>query len=292
MEMFQFDFMIRALIAGLVVGMVCPAVGVFLVMRRYSFMADTLAHVSLAGVAVGVMLNIYPGLTTLALALVAAVVIERLRAGQRLYGEAVLALVMSGGLALAVVLISLARGFNIDVFGYLFGSILTVSTADLWLILSLGVVVLGVIAYLFKEFYFISFDEECARVSGLAVDKLNFIFILLIAVTVSIAMRVVGTLLVSALMVIPVTTSLLVAKSFKQVFYTSVILGVAAALGGLTASYYVDIAAGGSIVLTAVVFFCACLAGKRLRETVVRRKLAKDSEKKLKTVPELQRNAS
>lgn len=265
MSLLQYDFMVRALLAGLMVGVICPAVGVFLVMRRYAYMADTLSHVSLAGIAAGLLLGLFPPLTTLVLALLAALVIERLRATGRLYGEAVLALVMSSGLALAVVLISFARGFNIDLMSYLFGSILTVGPADLLLILLVGLLVLGMVACYYKELYFISFDEECARVAGLPVDRLNLLFILAVALTVSVALRVVGTLLVGALMVIPVLTAQLLAGSFRQVFVGALALGVAVSLGGLTASYYLGTASGGSIVLLAAALFVLVQAGTALR---------------------------
>jgi zinc transport system permease protein len=280
--MFEYEFMVRAMLAGLVAGIICPAVGVFVVMRRYSFMADTLAHVSLAGVAAGALLGVYPAVTTLGFAMAAATVIEKLRSGPRLYGEAVLALMMSGGLALAVVLISLSRGMSIDIFGYLFGSVLTVSPGDLWLIAGLGCAVLAVIILFYKELYYISFDEEAARVAGLPVDRLNFIFVLLVAVTVAVSMRIVGTLLVSALMVIPVLTALLVAGSFRSAFITAVFLGVVSVALGLTGSYYLGIAAGGAVVLTALVFFVLTLGGKQLRQAWQRRLLAPGAPKKVK----------
>ncbi|WP_238455535.1 metal ABC transporter permease [Desulfolucanica intricata] len=272
--MFQYDFMIRALIAGAVVGIICPAVGVFLVLRRYSFMADTLAHVSLAGVAVGFYLGIYPMVTTVLTAVLAALGVERLRSGRRLPGEAVLALVMSGGLALAVVLVSMARGFNIDLFGYLFGSILTVGPQDLWIIGILGLLVLLVIALLFKEFSLMAFDEDYARVAGLPYDRLNLIFILLIALTVAVALRVVGTLLVGALMVIPVLTALLVAGSFRRVFAVAIILGLGAVLIGLPVSYFLGIPSGGAVVLTALAGFALVYALKQLKEALFKKTVA------------------
>lgn len=264
LEMFSYDFMVRALAAGLMVGVMCPAVGVFLVLRRYAFMADTLAHVSLAGVALGMILGFFPPLTTLAVTVLAALVIERLRAAGRLYGEAILAMVMASGLALAVVLISLMRGFNVDIMGYLFGSILTVGPGDLLPILVVGAVVLGLLAYFYKELFFISFDEECARVAGLPVDRLNLLFICLVALTVSVGLRVVGSLLVSALMVIPVLTAQLLSGSFRRLFWLSLVLGVTVCFWGLTLSYRLGTAAGGSIVLLAAAVFGLVQAGTAL----------------------------
>ncbi len=283
-EIFSYDFMVRALLAGLTVGVLCPAVGVFLVMRRYAFMADTLAHVSLAGVALGMILGISPSVTTLGVALAAALGIERLRAAGRLHGEAILALVMSSGLALAVVLISLARGFNVDVMGYLFGSILTVGPGDLLLILVVGAVVLGLLAFFYKELFFIAFDEECARVTGLPVDRLNVLFILLVALTVSVAARVVGILLVSALMVIPVLTAQLLSGSFRRLFWFSLALGVTVCFWGLVLSYHLGTAPGGSIVLLTAALFVLAQGGTAVWRARQRRRLATATEEKLPLV--------
>jgi zinc transport system permease protein len=257
-EMLCYDFMVRALIAGFVTGLICPAMGVFLVLRRYAFMADTLAHISLAGVAFGLWIGVaaeFSPLLTLVVAVIGALIVDHLRTHSRLSADALLALLMSGGLALAVVFFGLARGGALDITSYLFGSLMTVSTRDLWLILIVGAAVLLFLIVLAKELYFICSDEEAARVSGLPVDLLNRIFILLVAMTVAVSLRVVGTLLVGALMVIPVLTSLIVGRSFRQVIYLSLVLGALSSLLGLTASYQFGLAAGGCVVLVALAFF-------------------------------------
>ncbi len=267
MEMFHYDFIIRALVAGLAIGVVCPALGVFLVLRRYSFMADTLAHISLAGVALGLWLgaaSAFLPLLTLLVALLGALVVDRLRVRQKLSPEALLALVMSGGLALAVIFFGLARGSALDITSYLFGSLLTVGPGELRLILAVAGGVLVLLTLFYKEFYFICFDEESARVAGLPVDRLNLLFMFMVALTVAASLRVVGTLLVGALMVIPVLSALLVAGSFRQVVLISVGLGMLATLLGLTASYQGGLAAGGCIVLTALFFFGTIAGAKTL----------------------------
>lgn len=267
LEMLHYDFMIRALIAGLATGIACPALGVFIVLRRYSFMADTLAHISLAGMALGLWLGVAAPLLpllTLAAALSGALAVDRLRARQRLSPEALLALVMSGGLALAVIFFGLTRRAALDITSYLFGSILTVGPADLGLILAVAGGVLGLLALFYKEFYFICSDEESARVGGLPVDRLNLLFIFMAALLVAVSLRIVGTLLVGALMVIPVLTALLVAGSFRQTVLLSMGFGVLAALLGLTASYHLGIAAGGCIVMTTLIFFGAVAGAKAL----------------------------
>lgn len=267
MAMLHYDFMIRALIAGLVIGMICPALGVFLVIRRYSFMADTIAHISLAGVAVGLWLGVassISSLLTIIVAVLGALAVDYLRAHTSLSADALLALMMSGGLALAIIFFGLAKGAPMDITSYLFGSLMTVSSGDLRLILVVAGIVLLFLVLLYKELYFICSDEVYARVSGLPVDQLNLIFVFLVAITVAISLRVVGTLLVGALMVIPVLASLIIGRSFKQVFCFSLVLGIISTLLGLTASYQCGLAAGGCVVLTALFFFVLFYTVKQL----------------------------
>ena len=258
-DFLEYGFMTRALIAGTVAGLLCPAIGVFLVLRRYSLMADSLAHISLAGIALGLVLGVYPLATALVVAVIAAVLMEWLRSERNLYSEATLAMFMATGLALALILLSLNRGLNANLFSYLFGSIIAVSWVDVASIVGLGLVVAVLIMLFYKELVFISFDEESARVGGLPVRALNMLLVVMAAVTVSIAMRVVGVLLVGALMVIPVITALQIAKSFRAALFSSMGLGVAAVLSGLTAAYQFDLAAGGAIVLAALAFFVLTL---------------------------------
>lgn len=256
--MFTYDFMLRALVAGLATGLVCPAVGVFLVLRRYSFMADTLSHISLAGVAIGLWLGVAAAISpflTITVAVVGALLVDRLRARQRLAPDSLLALMMSGGLAVAVIFFGLAKGASVDITSYLFGSILTVGEHDVWLILAVAAVVLALLTFFYKEFYYICADEESARVAGLPVEGLNLLFIIMVAVTVAVSLRVVGTLLVGALMVIPVLAALQVGRSFRQVIGISVLIGVASTLVGLIGSYQWGIATGGCIVITTLLIF-------------------------------------
>lgn len=256
--MFQYDFMIRALVAGLATGIICPAIGVFLVLRRYSFMADTLAHISLAGVALGLWLGIasaFSPVLTLIVAVLGAVLVDKMRLWQKGSADALLALIMSGGMALAVIFFGLARSVSLDITSYLFGSLLTVSGEDLLLILAVAGLVMAVIVIFYKELFAISFDEESARVAGLPVDKLNILFIFMVALTVAVSLRAVGTLLVGALMVIPVLAALHVANSFRQVVMIAVSIGITATLVGLVASYHFGIATGGCIVVTTLLIF-------------------------------------
>ena len=256
-EILQYGFMQRALLGGLMIGIIAPTIGVFLVLRRLSLIADTLAHVSLAGVALGFMFGLHPVLGALIVAVVGALGIERLRASGRLFGEAALAIFLSGGLAVAVVLIGLADGFSVDLFSYLFGAITAVQTRDLWIILALGLFVLAAVAAFYKELFAMTFDEEGARVQGVPVDALNTLITFLVAVTVVVAMRVVGVLLTSALVVIPAITALRLARSFRGTLLLAVAISVASGVAGMTAAFYLDLAAGGAIVLTSIAVFAA-----------------------------------
>lgn len=254
-EILSYGFMQRALLAGVMIGTIAPLIGVFIVLRRLSLIADTLAHVALAGIAAGLLLKTYPVAGALAAAVVGAVGIERLRVSGRLFGEAALAVFLSGGLAVAVVLISLARGFNVDLFAYLFGAITVVQPRDLWVILGLGLVVLAHVVVFYKELFAITFDEEGARVQGVPVDALNLLLTTLVAVTVVVTMRIVGILLTSALIVIPAITALRLARSFRSTLVMAVACSLAAVVAGTIAAFYLDLAAGGTIVLTALALF-------------------------------------
>ncbi len=254
-EIFQYDFMIRAFQAGIAIGIVAPLIGMFLVVRRYALMADTLAHVSFAGVAVGLLLAINPIFSAIALSVTAAIGIEGLRNSKRVFGESVLALFLSGSLAIAVVILSLAKGFNANLFSYLFGSITTVSPSDVWITVALAVVVFLNVFLLYKELFFVSFDEEVAQASGLPVKRLNLMMIMLAAVAVALSIRIVGVLLIGALMVIPVIAAMQYGRSFRTTLFISVTFSLISVIVGLYSSYYLDIASGGAIVLVALAIF-------------------------------------
>lgn len=255
MEIFQYNFMVRALIAGLIVAIIAPLIGNFLLIRRFSMVADTLSHIALVGVAVGLLTHTQPIIVTVILTSIAAILIEKIRNSQKIAGETVLAMFLPGGLATSIILISLTDGFNASLFSYLFGSITTVSSAEIWPMLILGLVIVGVVSVSYKPLLFASFDEEGAKLSGVKVKLLSYLLMTLTAITVSLAMRVVGILLIGALMVIPSVTGMQVAKSFKQSFFYAIIFAVLAVFFGLMGAFYLNIPAGGTIVLTALIIF-------------------------------------
>jgi len=263
-EFLQFGFMQRAFAAGAVMAIVCPLIGVFLVPRRLSLIADTLAHVALAGVAIGLLVGASPIVGALIVTVVGALGMERLRSHGALQGDAALAVFLSGGFALAVVLISLARGFNADLFAILFGSILTVSPADVWLISALGAMVVATILLSYRRLFVITLHEDLARTSGVPVTVLNLMLTLLTALTTVVAMRMVGVLLVSAMIVIPTLTGFSLGRSFRRATTVAIVVALAAVGIGLTAAYYLSLAAGGAVVLTALLIFAAVAVFRRM----------------------------
>lgn len=248
----MYDFMQRALGAGMIIAIIAPVIGLFLVVRRYSYLADTLAHVSLVGVALGLIARINPIMSALGVAIAAAWGIERLRSSRRLFGESVLAIFLSGSLAIALLLMGASQRFNQNLFSYLFGSITTVTTLDLWLILSLGIVALVGVLLLYKELFLVSLNEELAAAEGLRVPALNLFMIILAAVTIAVSMRIVGVLLIGALMVIPVTAAMQFKASFKSTLGAAVIFSLVAMFSGLLISFYLDLPTGATVVVVAL----------------------------------------
>lgn len=263
-DIFQYGFVTRGLEAGVIVALIAPLIGIFLVLRRYSLIADTLAHVSLAGIAIGLLLGISPVITALATTIVASSGIERLRISKRVYGESALALFLSGSLALAIVLISLAKGFNTNLFNYLFGSIVTVTATDVYVIAGLAVVVVAVLGAFYKELVYTSFDEAAAKVSGIPTRLINTVLIVLAAITVSLSIPIVGVLLIAALIVVPVVTALQLRKSFSHTILCAEVISLGCVIAGIFASFYLDLSTGGTIVLIMLVVFGVVLLSQRV----------------------------
>ena len=264
-EFLEHSFMHRAFVAGALTALICPAIGVFLVPRRLSLIADTLAHVALAGVALALLVGMSPVLGALVVTVVGALGMERLRVRGALQGDAALAVFLSGGFAVAIVLIGLAQGFNADLFAILFGSILTVSPTDLWLIAGLAAAVGAAIGVFYRQLFAVTLNEDLARTSGVPVAGLNLMLTLLTALTTVVAMRMVGVLLVSAMIVIPTLTGFALGRSFRQAMGIAIGLALVAVVAGLIAAYYLRLAAGGAIVLTALLIFAAASLARRRR---------------------------
>lgn len=252
----------RALITGIAVAIICSAVGLFLVLRRHSLFGDALAHLAFGGIAVGLFTNIYPIWTAVIVSVLAALGMTKLRQSTNIPPDATVAVLLSSGLALGIVLVSLSGGFNVDLFSFLFGSILLVSQEELFMILALSAAIMAVLLALYKKFMYITFDEEQAKVSGLQVSKLNYLFIVLASVAVIASIRLVGILLISSLIVIPNITAIMLGKGFKKTAAISGVIAVVGVVAGILLSYVANIATGGTIVLVLVVIFLATLAVK------------------------------
>ena len=265
--MLEFDFMRRALLAALLVGLAAPAVGVFLVQKRLALMGDGIGHIALTGVALGFLLGTAPVLTAVVVASLGAVVIELVRQQGRTSGDVALALMFYGGIAGGVLLIGLSPGgTNANLLSYLFGSLTAVSQQDVLIIAVLSVGLLVVLLAVGREMFAVCHDEEHAQVSGLPVRTLNLLLAVLAAVTVTVAMRVVGLLLVSALMVVPVAAAQQLVRGFRATVALALGIGVVAAVTGVTGSYYADTAPGALIVVVALgVFALATVASAALR---------------------------
>ena len=244
-----------AFASGAVVGVLAPVVGFFLVQRRLTLIGDGIGHVAFAGVAAGLLLGVSPVLSALVASVAGAVAVEWLRARRRTAGDQALALLFYTGIAAGVVLVSRAGGLDVDLFAFLFGSILTVTAGDLAVVAALGLAVLATVALLYRALAAVTLDEEGARVAGVPVAALNILIAVLAAVTIAVSMRIVGVLLIAALMVLPVVAATRVASSLRSTLLLAVCIGLASVLAGLTIAYYADLPPGGSIVLLAASSF-------------------------------------
>ncbi|MFB5283741.1 metal ABC transporter permease [Peribacillus sp. Hz7] len=256
----QYEFLQNAFITGIIIGVLAPLLGVFIVVRRMSMIADALSHVALAGIAFSLLLQksfvslggLNPLYMGMAFSVGGSLFIEKLRTIYKHYQELAIPIILSGGIGLSVIFISVADGFNADLYSYLFGSVSAVSRSDLYVIIGVGIAVIVTLILLFKELFLLSFDEEHAKASGIPSKVIHFIFIVLVALVIAASMRVVGILLVSSLMTLPVAASLRFAQGFKQMIGYSVVFGEISVIGGLFLSYELDLAPGGTIVMLAV----------------------------------------
>lgn len=262
-EIFHYSFMVRALLAGVIVAVVVPVLGSFMVARRYSLIADSLAHVSLAGVGAGLLLGFAPVAVAVPVTAAGALVLEWLRQERKVSGEVSLAILMSSGLALAIVLANVAHGANSDFTSYLFGSIATTSRADVITLTVAALVSLGVVLFNYRALVHIAFDEDSARIAGYKVRVLNYLFTTMTAVVVVLSLRIVGGLLMSALLVMPIVTAGRFARGFSQTIIYAIGAALLAVCGGLVIAFYAGIAAGGAIVLSALVLLILAMIWKK-----------------------------
>jgi zinc transport system permease protein len=258
-EMLSYDFMQRAFLAGIIIAILASISGTFVVLRRYSMISETLAHSALVGVGVGLVAGLNPLWMAVVIAVISAWLIEYLRAYFSLYSDAVLAIMLSGSLAIAVIIVSLGGAFNNSLFSYLFGSILSVSSDDIVVISVFGVICLSFLLVFSKEFYFISYDEDVAQTSGIKVKLLNFLLVSIVAVVIALSIRVVGSLLIGALMVIPTVAALQYRQGFIKTVLFALIFAVLSVIFGISLSYFFSLPSGATIVLCILMIFIISL---------------------------------
>lgn len=263
LDIFQYTFMQRAFITGILIAIITPCIGVVVVLKRLSMTGDALSHNSLAGVAAGLAFGINPILGAVLFSIAAAFGIEKIRKSFPKYSEIAIAIIMSTGIGLAGILSGFVKNsanFN----SFLFGSIVAISDFELYMVIALSIVVILAFSLLFKELFYMTFDEESARLAGIPIKTVNFVFTLLTAVTISVSARTVGTLVISSLMVLPVATAMQIAKSYKQTVAFSVLFALFFMISGLYISYYADFKPGGTIVLVGVLTLICVLGYKNV----------------------------
>ncbi|HET7284883.1 MAG TPA: metal ABC transporter permease [Nitrososphaeraceae archaeon] len=265
-EILQYGFIQRALVSGVAVAITCSVVGLFLVLRRQSLFADALSHMAFGGIAIGLFANLYPIWTAFIVSIFAALGITKLRESTKIPPDSAVAVLLSAGLAVGVILIGLAGGFTLDLYSFLFGSILLVSMQDQEIILVASALILLILYFIYKELVYIAFDQEQAQVSGINVSRLNYIFIVLASIVVITSIRLVGVLLISSLIVIPNITAMMFGKGFKKTAMISVSIGILSVLTGIVISYVMNLAPGGTIVLVSVTIFLAAIITRDLNK--------------------------
>ncbi|KAJ51349.1 zinc transport system permease protein [Clostridium tetanomorphum] len=262
--MFTYTFIQNALIAAVFISILCPSVGTFLVLKRYSMMGDALSHASFAGVALGLILDVNPIICAFIFTSLCALLIEYLRNYYKRFSEIILVIVMTLSVGVAITLISTGKTKS-NVNSYLFGSILTVSKTDLYVMLILSIISIILIYILFNKLLYVTFDECGAHVVGININLINYIFALLVGATVSLSIRIMGILVISSMIAVPVATALQLNKGFKATFFYSILFGFIDIILGLLISFYIDCAPGGTIAITSVIILLSLLIYKKIK---------------------------
>ena len=252
LEALSYGFMQKALIAGIAVGLICSFMGTFLVLRRYSLFGDGISHVAFGGISVGLFLGVFPLWTAFIVSIFGGIGLQKLRQSTKISGDAAVAVVLVSGLAVGVILVSSSGGFSVDLFSFLFGSILLISQEDTIMILALSAGIIATLTIMQKQFLHLTFNEEQAKLAGMRTTLLNYAFVVLASITVVTSMRLVGILLISALIVIPNITAMQFGKGFKKTVFISMSISVISVVSGILLSYSLNVAPSGTIVVIAV----------------------------------------
>lgn len=254
----------RAFAAGIIIGIIAPTVGVFMVLRKLSLIGDSLAHTAFAGIAIGLFLNIVPFWSAIFFTILSALGIVKLRESSKISGDAALGIFFSAGLAIGIIVLSITPNANINISNIFFGSILTITYQDLILIAFFGIIVLAITYFFYNSFLSITLDEELARTSGLPVHRLNYLLLVLVSLVIVSSMRIIGILLVSSLIIIPAVISIQISRSFRETTLIAIIIGIASVLIGLSLSFYGNIPSGASITFVNILIFCFVIIFKKL----------------------------
>ena len=262
LEALSYGFVQKALIAGIAVALICSFMGTFLVLRRYSLFGDGIAHVAFGGVAVGLFMGVFPLWTAFIASILGGLGLQKLRQSTKVSGDAAIAVVLVSGLSIGVILVSSSGGFSVDLFSFLFGSILLISNEDTLMILGISAGIIATLVIMQKQFLHLTFNEEQAKIAGLPITVLNYAFVILASVTVVTSMRLVGILLISALIVIPNITAMMFGKGFKKTVAISMSISAISVVSGILLSYYYNVAPSGTIVLIAAGILVGVLAAR------------------------------
>jgi len=256
----------RAVIAGSFIAALCAILGVFLVLRRLSLIGDGLSHVTFGALALGLFFNVTPVYVALPLVVLSSLGIMKLTEAQYLYGDAAIGIVSALGIAIGILLVSITKGFNIDLFSYLFGNILAITKTEVWMSIGLATIVIILVAFFYYDLVAVTFDEECAQAEGINTKAVNKMLVVLTAITVVLAMKVVGIMLVSALLILPTVTALQVAKGFRMTMLVAVVVAVVSVWTGIMLSFFLDWPSGATIVLVSLVLFISSFLYRQIRK--------------------------
>jgi zinc transport system permease protein len=253
----------NALIAGILISLLCPCVGVFLVLKRYSMMGDALSHASFAGVAIGVITGINPIISAFVFTSICGLFIEKLRDSFKKYGDLILVIIMTFSIGIAITLVSSGRA-NANITSYLFGSILTVTREDLATVFILSLISVATVSIFYNQLVYITLDEDGAKIAGVRVKLLNYLFALLVAATISVSLRIMGILVISSMIAMPVAAAMQLNRGFQKTLLFSVLFGFIDIIAGLFLSYYINSAPGGTIALVSVTLLLIVMIWKKV----------------------------
>jgi len=258
LEIFSYEFMQKALLTGAVLSIFSGIISVFIVLRRVSFLGSGISHAAFGGVSIGFLLGINPLLTALVYSIIVAFGIEQISSRGRLAEDTAIGIFFSSSMALGIVLVGLSASYNVDLFGYLFGSILAITNEDALIAVCAALFLIAVIFVIMKELYFITFNEELAFVGGIKVRFIKSIFLLSMAIAIVVGIKLVGIILISALLVIPGATAQLLTKRFYRMIFIACLISLFSTISGIIISYRLNLAPGGTIViLLSLIFFIA-----------------------------------